>query len=127
MFDKITSESVEVINLFSQFVTIYVFCMLGSYIHEFLSTFNKRKKKINVVKFMTTAFVSTVLVFSLLDYINVNIKIFIGMCFFLGVISEEIARLVMTVDGWVKIYKYSKAITKGVKDGIHDIESADDK
>lgn len=129
MLSKIISDPYTIINELAQFLLIYIFCMLGSYIHEFFVVYNKRnkKKKINTKKFMITALLVAVAIFSISDYIKLEMKTFAGLCFFVGILSEEITHMFMTLDGWLKIIKYIKAITKGIKEGLDDVNDEEDE
>lgn len=99
------TSNIEIIQHLMNFLFILAFSVLGAYIKDTYNTFTNKEEEIKVTRIIVSSIVSTVILFSLSDYIltKITYKLFILPCFIGGVIGFELFGKINNVNFWLDI------------------------
>lgn len=119
-----TLNLVNVSTIFELLLT-FIICLIGSSIKDIYDTLKDKDSKVNILKILISSIMSTMVVFSLSDYIykSINPKLYLLIGTVVGTLGFEIIGFVSNLS----IKKIMHSITKKVSNiDLSDIEFEDD-
>lgn len=120
-----TLSLVNVSTVFELLIT-FIICLIGASIKDIYDTLKNKNSKINIMKILISSIMSTMVVFSLSDYIykSINPKLYLLISTVIGTLGFEIIGFVSNLS----IKKIMYLITKKVSSiDLSDIEFEEDE
>lgn len=112
-----------IMSNFLNYSFIFIFCLVGAIIKDSYNTLTEKDAKIKVSRILISTLVSSILLFSLSDYLlNImNWKLFILPCFGGGMIGFELMGKISHLSFWIKaVANKEKILEELSKDNKHD-------
>lgn len=122
-----TLAEVVTIGSIIEVLLTFILCLIGASIKDIYDTMKNKNTKVNILKIFISSLMSTMLVFSLSDYIfnSLNPKFYFIVGTIAGTLGFEIIGIVSNIKTWIKI------IRQKVKDAdisnIDDLDNNDNK
>lgn len=113
------------VNTIFELLLTFIICLIGSSIKDIYDTLKDKDSKVNILKILISSIMSTMVVFSLSDYIykSINPKLYLLIGTVVGTLGFEIIGFVSNLS----IKKIMHSITKKVSNiDLSDIEFEDD-
>lgn len=107
--------SSTILSGFLDYLFIFIFCLLGAIVNDTYNTLTKKDYKVKMVRILLSALVSSIIIFSLSDYIlkRISWKLLILPCFIGGMTGFNLMGQLTRISFWVKVIRKNK-------DGILD-------
>lgn len=109
-------DNETLISGFMDFLFIFIFSLLGAIIKDTYNTFTSKDNKVKISRILISSVVSSVLLFSLSEYILVKIsyKLFILPCFVGGMIGFEVLGKIKNLSFWINAYSNNRDVIKKI-------------
>lgn len=115
--------SSTILSGFFDYLFIFIFCLLGAIANDTYNTLTKKDYKVKIVRIMLSTLVSSIILFSLSDYIlkRINWKLLILPCFIGGMTGFTLMGKITKISFWVKV------IQKNRDRILDDLQNEDNK
>ena len=102
--------SSTILSGFFDYLLIFIFCLLGAVTNDTYNTLTKKDYKVKVARIMVSTLVSSILIFSLSDYIlkKISWKVLILPCFIGGMLGFSLMGSITKLSFWINIIKKNK-------------------
>lgn len=107
-------DKASLISGLLDYLFILVFCLIGAIVKDNYNTFIDKDTKVNVTRILISTLVSSILLFSLSDFIldKLTWKLFILPCFAGGMIGFELMGRITKLSFWIDIISKKGVIDK---------------
>ncbi|MGL5752695.1 MAG: hypothetical protein ACRCXT_19310 [Paraclostridium sp.] len=97
------TSNIELVQQFMNLMFIFIFSILGAYVKDIHNTYTGVEEDIKLGRIIVASVVSTIIIFSLSDYIlpKISYKLLILPCFIGGVIGFELFGKINNVTFWI--------------------------
>ena len=117
--------SSAILSGFFDYLFIFIFCLLGAVTNDTYNTLTKKDYKVKVARIMVSTLVSSILIFSLSDYIlkKISWKVLILPCFIGGMLGFSLMGRITKLSFWINIIKKNKdSILKDLENELLNLD-----